>query len=68
MAKFIITLSDKNGGIDLCANCYGNEKMNPATPAQDAGCVMIAYFRSVLDKANNVPWWKRLWRKHFVKI
>ena len=63
MAKFVITLSDNNGGVDLTAKNWGNERMEPATMSQEVGCRMIAWFRADVARANRKPWWRRWYEK-----
>ena len=58
MAKFVITLSDKDGGVNMVAKNYGNERMNPPTLAQDTGATMVAFYHSIF--APKKPWWKRI--------
>jgi len=62
MAKFIITLSDRDGGVMMTAKNHGNDRMNPPTLAQDTGAALVAFYHSIfLEKK---PWWKRLFKRY----
>jgi hypothetical protein len=58
MARFVITLTDKNNGVMLDAKCYGKIRKDNTTLAQDTGATLVAYYHNMF--ARRKPWWKRL--------